>query len=92
MNQRQWRNPEKRKCGLCGTQWPAERFELVEALITANRRASVAERSLRDLANDRTGDPALGSLLAAKEARIVDLEDIVSRLNQSIASGRKKAS
>ena len=87
MSGRDWRSNEKRKCGLCGTQWPTERLELVERLIGAERRASVAERALRD----RMDHPEDRGLALAQQARIQELEGIVERLNATIVSGKGAA-
>lgn len=82
MSGREWRSqpgkPVQRACGLCGTQWPTERLELVERLIGAERRASVAERALRD----RMDHPEDRGVVLAQQARIQELEEIVGKLNE----------
>ncbi len=78
MSGQQWRSPDKRKCGLCGSQWPVERLELVERLIGAERRASVAERALRE----QMDHPEDRGLVLALQARVNELEEIVAKQNQ----------
>lgn len=57
---------------------PGERAELVAQLVLANRRARVAEAKVRELmsADDRC---------TALATRVVELEDIVSRLNEKLS-------
>lgn len=89
MNGREWRDKKPKACGLCGRQWPTERLELVERLITAERRARVAEQALRD----RMNEPDDRSLALAQQSRIDELEGIVQRLNQkAMTDNRRKAS
>lgn len=54
----------------------------MERLIAAERRNRVYERALREMSEAKAQDIADGTLIAAKEARIMELEDIIERMNQ----------
>lgn len=84
MSQREWRDKRPKDCGLCGRQWPTERFDLVERLITAERRARIAEQTLRD----RLDHPEDRGQMLAYQARIQELEGICAELNRKIAERR----
>lgn len=73
----EWRDSRPKDCGLCGRQWPAERFDLVERVISAEKRAAVAERALRE----QMEHPEDRGLVLALQARIVELEEIVAKQN-----------
>lgn len=60
-----------------------ERAELVARLVLAERRARVAESKVRGLLGDRDHVSALA-------ARVVELEDIVSRLNEKLARAHRR--
>lgn len=84
-DQNTWRDPRPRKCGLCGSQWPSERFDLVERLIASERRAAFAERRNR----------AINEALDGRDmtARVAELESIIERQNETISKlNRKRAS
>lgn len=85
----QWRDrePRHRRCGLCGTQWPTERLELVERLIRSEHARAIAERKVRAL--ERPNDPDHG--LTALAVRVEELEQIIERQNQTIAARRRKS-
>lgn len=62
---------------------PEERAELVERVISLTRRANLAERTLRELAEAASGDASIGSYIEALQARIVVLEGNVERLTRT---------
>ena len=85
-DQHKWRDSRPKACGLCGRQWPTERFDLVEMNIASARRARIAEQTLKD----RMDAPDDRGLMLLYQARIQELEGIVAKQNQRIA-GRRSA-
>lgn len=91
MSSSEWRDPKLRACTACGAQWPAERFDLVERIITAERRATAAEAG--QAARARAAEDALmrdpdRSLVLALQARVAELEEIVQRQNERLMRGK----
>lgn len=66
---------------------PGERAELVERVIKAEKRALIAETRARAATADDPRDEVTNLMV-----RIVELEDIVSRLNGTIAQLNQRRS
>lgn len=72
-----WRDARPRKCGLCGTQWPTERLELVELVISTGKRVSFEQRRNHALSAQCEG--------VDLSVRVAELEALVERQNETIA-------
>lgn len=59
-----------------------ERAELVERIVSLTRRANLAERTLRELAEAASGDQSIGAYIETLQARIVVLEHNIEKLTR----------
>ena len=80
MNGREWRDRTPTGCPSCGRQWPAERLELVERVVRAEKRAVIAETKARVALAEFPRDELTHLATEVEEQRVT-----IERLNQRIA-------